>query len=1221
MSGCSAPQETECGTATLGGAGASAPAPQVVGPYCLEERLAEGGMGAVYRARHAATGTVVALKMVKLPTRSLLQAIRREIRALSMLDHPGIVRVVADGLHDGMPWFAMPFVQGTSMRQHLTALPPRSWATSSAVEAPEEAPADRMTAALSIGEDAPHAIAVVLPIGADLTAPLALICRLCGALAYLHGEGFVHRDLKPDNVLVTPEGAPILIDFGLASPGGYAGRERVAARIGALGTPHYMSPEQIRGRDIDARADLYALGVMLYELVAGQRPFAGSATEVIKAHLYRQPPPLSVYAPDLPAGLENLVMRLLAKEPSRRPGHVRAVATALARFAGAASTGWEQASATRPCLYRPRFAGRRRELRTLLDMVRATQRENGGLVLVHGESGAGKSRLALEVAERASGGGVLVLHGNCLAGRAAALGAFRGVIEHVADRCHERGPAETDRLLGRRRAVLAQYFPFLSSLDAHRTYPQPATLAPEAARLRLIQYLWGVLTALTAEHAALVVLDDLQWADELAMAFLGHVAARRLAAASRLLLVGLYRSEERTAELQALAAAPGVRLLALGKLGEAPMRALVGDMLAVDPAPAIFSRFLVECSEGNPFFAGEYLRAAVDRGLIWRDDREDWQVTDVARGGDGTLSYGAVPLPRSIRDLLAGRLVTLSERSRQVLEVAAVVGREIPSALLDAVAGSEGMDCLTATAELMRRNILEGRDRGNLVFVHDKLREEIYAGTGAARRRALHLAVALALETAVTGDGAVHARRGHHFELAGEVASARSCYLLAARAAAKRFAHQEAERLYRAHLALVAEPTSESIEARRELGFDVLRVQARWADAASELDGALAAAREIGDRRGEGRVCGYLATVHLELGEVEKAQTGYEQALALAREVGDRRDEALWVGNLATVRLERVPMIATQNGYEQALAIAREVGDKQAEGWWLGALAGLLGGEGRSAEAREAYAEALSLARELADRSSESWWRGNVAILDCRQGHVEEALAGFEQALAMSREIGDRRAEGWWLRNLAIAHHELGYLQDAHYGLGLALELAREAGDRHAEGLLLADLACECFALGRMEASEVAIEQALRVSRELGDTVTTGRALAAQARFALVAGGDALQARRLSALAVTTLRERRWLPSLTWAICLGGHIALANGESAASMLEEARCLTTTIGTGPGSPLDKDIGRLRRAQEAFGAAGGQQRLFRGYLVEDFTAEQRQWLRNHGHLAAP
>jgi serine/threonine protein kinase len=203
---------------------------ETIGPYRITGLIGSGGMGAVYRCVHPDRDTAVAIKTVPLPHESLLPAIRREIHALRKLRHPGIVRILDSGTNDGIPWYAMELLGQRSMADFRDEL----WAS---------------------GPPAPG----------RLREALTILRRLCEPLAYLHGEGMVHGDIKPENVLLGADRRPVLIDLGLLTAfGEHPSRDALDTRLHGAGSAAYMAPEQIEGEPVDARADLYAVGCVLY---------------------------------------------------------------------------------------------------------------------------------------------------------------------------------------------------------------------------------------------------------------------------------------------------------------------------------------------------------------------------------------------------------------------------------------------------------------------------------------------------------------------------------------------------------------------------------------------------------------------------------------------------------------------------------------------------------------------------------------------------------------------------------------------------------------------------------------------------------------------------------------------------------------------------------------------------------------------------------------------
>ena len=307
-----------------------------IGPYRIVSRLGGGGMGVIYRAVHAENGRAAAVKTVRSTNRAHLSSIRTEIHALSRLENPGVVRILDQGIAEGLPWYAMELLEGTTLRDWIDltwpdarkpANPPLPTADT-AIETP------RGDGAVSVPARAPApALSALRSSAANgrLDEVLRLFSKICSSLAFIHGEGIVHRDLKPANVFVRDDGNPVLVDFGLASSSRDAiGRARIEIGGELMGTVPYMAPEQVRAEPVDARTDLYALGCMLYEALTGQVPFSSSTPDETAAkHLYQWPLSPSELARGVPAPLERLVLQLLAKNPSDRIGHADDVAEIL----------------------------------------------------------------------------------------------------------------------------------------------------------------------------------------------------------------------------------------------------------------------------------------------------------------------------------------------------------------------------------------------------------------------------------------------------------------------------------------------------------------------------------------------------------------------------------------------------------------------------------------------------------------------------------------------------------------------------------------------------------------------------------------------------------------------------------------------------------------------------------------------------------------------------
>jgi eukaryotic-like serine/threonine-protein kinase len=269
---------------------------KLVGRYEVQAAIGEGAMADVYRAYDPGIDRVLAIKVLKAEFRQNRQyAARflREARAAGALSHPNIVTIYDVGEVDGYPYIAMELLEGRPLDQVMQR--------------------ERLS------------VESVLAVGTQLGE----------ALNYAHGLGVVHRDIKPSNIMLAPDGRSIkILDFGIARVAEAEGdAETLKTQIGqVLGTPRYMSPEQALGGALDGRSDLFSAGVVLYELVTGQRAFAGSSAATLALQITQNDPrPIAELAPDCPRGLEFIIGKLLAKKPEKRFATGEELAAALRR--------------------------------------------------------------------------------------------------------------------------------------------------------------------------------------------------------------------------------------------------------------------------------------------------------------------------------------------------------------------------------------------------------------------------------------------------------------------------------------------------------------------------------------------------------------------------------------------------------------------------------------------------------------------------------------------------------------------------------------------------------------------------------------------------------------------------------------------------------------------------------------------------------------------------
>jgi class 3 adenylate cyclase len=562
---------------------------------------------------------------------------------------------------------------------------------------------------------------------------VSIATAMAGALEHAHAKGVVHRDLKPANIWLSEDGTAKLGDFGLAFS---MERASVTHSGRIVGTVAYMAPEQALGRKPDAGGDLYSLGAVMYEMVSGRPPFAGDdVVSVISQHAYADPVAPSWHAPDLPPDLERLILDLLAKSPADRPHGATAVlrrleevSAAIAAQAAAGEPGARIAADPLGALAEGIFVGRESEIDRLREGVEGALAGHGGLMMLVGEPGIGKTRTAQEVATYAAVRGARVLVGRCYEVEGAPaywpwVQAARGYIE-------DRDARQVAREMGAGAADIARVMSELRELIPGVVAPE--SLDPDQARFRFFDSVTTFLKNAARAQPIVLVLDDLHWADAPSLLMLQFLA--RELADSSLFVLGTYRDVElgrRHPLSQALGemAREGVveRVLLRG-LGEREVARFVEMTASIKPSPALV-RAVHEETEGNPFFVTEVVNLLASEGGLEGDAGEAIRVA----------------IPQGVREVVGRRLDRLSEECNALLAVASVIGREF------------GVDVLERAAQLPHElvlELLEEADAARIVgevgkgrmqrysFSHALVREALYDELGVTHRVRLHRRIA-----------------------------------------------------------------------------------------------------------------------------------------------------------------------------------------------------------------------------------------------------------------------------------------------------------------------------------------------------------------------------------------------------------------------------------------------------------------------------------------------
>ncbi len=693
-----------------------------------------------------------------------------------------------------------------------------------------------------------------------LAEALTIAANLAAALAQMHGADLIHKDLKPANVILTADGSVRLTGFGVATR---LPRERQAPAPAEViaGTLAYMAPEQTgrMNRSLDARSDLYALGMTLYEMLTGTLPFAATdALEWVHCHIARPPPPPSTRAADVPGLVDAIVLKLLAKAPEER----YQTAVGLEHDLRICLAHWQEHGRLDPfplgahdisgqLLIPEILYGRQAEVATLLaTFERVVTSGATELVLVSGYSGIGKSALVSELHRE-----LVPRRGLFAAGKfdqykrdipyASLAQAFQSLIRELLGKTDaelELWRGLLQGALGANAQLIVTLIPELA-LVIGEPVPAPDILPQDQQSRFQLAFRRFIGVFARPEHPLVLFLDDLQWLDRASLELLERLASEP--ELSHLLLIGAYRDNEVGSAhplvevLDRLRGSARLSEIVLKALSPSAVMQLVADALHSAPARVrALARLVFAKTAGNPFFVIQFLTALVDEGLLVFDHEARTWRWEVGR-------IEAKDITDNVVELMAGRLTHFAPATRAALQQLACFGISAPAATLGLLAGLGQEKIHGAMWDAVRTGLV--LRQGELyAFAHDRVQEAAYALVPEAERAEAHLRIGrvLTAETAPEqlaetifdivsqlnrGAGLIgtQAERGRLAEL----------NLLAGKRAKSSTAYETALGYFKAGRELLA---ADSWERHHRLNFEL---ELHWAEC-EFLTGDLAAAEE-----------------------------------------------------------------------------------------------------------------------------------------------------------------------------------------------------------------------------------------------------------------------------------------------------------------------------------------------------------------------------------------
>ncbi len=911
--------------------------------YIIQTELGKGGMGVVYRAADRLNGNrAIALKQLNTATirsdvdteqaENRLLVMSREFRTLAGLRHPNVISVLDYGFDQhGEPFFTM----------------------------------DLLEEPLTIVEATEHS---------SLEEKINYLVQLLEGLIYLHRRGIIHCDLKPDNVLMTPDNVVKILDFGMAQAGFL---RTVSADQGNMiaGTLPYMAPELFAESSHSISSDLYAVGVVAYEILARQHPLGTSSNiaALVNAVLFKQ-----VDLTPLEARIAPIIGRLLSRDPEDRYSSAASVINAISQ-AYDFVIPTESIAIRENVLQSAPFIGRedefgqlRQALQTLVDIHLRT----GSSWLLAGESGVGKSRLLHELRIQAVTRGILVLNGQGVSEGGAVYELWRQPLRLL---CLAETPKEDEA------SILKPIIPDLETLLDMQIPDAPPALNPKIAQERLFTVIEQLF--LRVKQPILLILEDIQWASESlnVLKRLNTLVMKR-----PIMVVASYRDDEMPTLHTQL---PDMIMLKLDRLTSLEImqlnKALLGDQSRTAPLVELLQRE----TDGNALFIIEVMRALGE-----------------SAGRLDMIGANTVPdfiIAGGIKQILERRLNQVPAEAMEFLQIAAVAGRQLDVELLRHLTVDKPLEHYLQQG--LAALVLEVNDE-RWRFVHDKLRETILDNLGLARRRDLHQQIAETMENLYHHDTARAPLLLYHWQAAEDIAKSLHYAELSGDQAMLNGANLQAKNHYETALKLLAQLPQDAAYQRLyvELCVKLSRVAAYHPEESltKAMHDAVGIAETIDDETLLARILGSTGAYHFMLGQLGASMQFFQRSVVLAEKL-NLEELLLLPYNI----IGRSVALAGNFGQSRkqlgdGIRLAEKFKDLELLSGSMAFYALSLMVQGLPDEAEPVVQRSL----EIADQVGPSRMTGTLVINGCGKmwgGHWDEALDYFNRSEALATKIND----------------------------------------------------------------------------------------------------------------------------------------------------------------------------------------------------------------------
>ncbi|MFQ5752098.1 MAG: tetratricopeptide repeat protein, partial [bacterium] len=906
---------------------------------------------------------------------------------------------------------------------------------------------------------------------------MKLTTQILSGVQYAHSMGILHRDIKSENIFVTVKDHVKILDFGIAK---IMAKEGLTVAGDILGTVEYMAPEQLLGEPIDIRCDIYAVGIVFYQILTNKLPFTDSSpAAVLYKQLNEDPTPPSYYNGKIKKELDQIVLKAIDKNREDRWESAEAFSEALETmlkhdFAptslhalgpeqifsdSSASEAEKGLDSNNLC---PVFIGREQEFKKLVRLFKQSSHGQGQTVILKGEAGVGKSTLAERFQNYARQNQAWVLYGACLyqEGMDAYLPYIDALRQFFSKESHSLPEDERLQL----KNIVHDKVPILKEFTERftTTFGPTASISEGAAEFNsgnLFEGIYNLISFLATKRPVLLIIDDLQWADEASLRLFHYIS--RYVANNRILLMGISRTDRYDLQkdgkptmiidvLARIRREVNFEEITLDRLNRESCDLLIDKSLS----PALFTeefyeRIYIE-TKGNPLFVTETLKLLRESGVIFFNDDYWFNKQDELE----------LVVPTRVEDVFIRRLSGLSDEEHEILQVAAVQGYKFDVSLVSQLLEIPKIKLLKIFQRVERESqIIASTERG-YQFEHPMLADLLYNEIPIALRREYHLMLANELEKmhgpefgALVGDVAQHFRRG-----GDDIRAAPLLYQAGVRAFGLS-AYRESS--------LCFEDLIDSIERSGQTMAEIIspsdvyfklgicyEESSRWQESLEAYNTLLQISEKTNQPKGQTDALLRIGRIHGKLGNWELALSNYERCLQIAKQHQ--------VPNMISRVYNNIGIIYFQTGdYDQATKYFEQ-----------------------TLVAVDCEKGAFDQAHALT----------NIGIIANIRGDHSAALVSYQKALKIYESKGNRQDLARIYHNIGMTHTDRREWDEAIHAFKRCLKLANEVEDKQLYALTYLNMGKTLVRQRNLNKAKEYIEKALKIFKRTDDTLNVAEA-------------------------------------------------------------------------------------------------------------------------------